>query len=325
LLPSPHGPVLELAAASTVTVEDDGNGTGSANPPAALPDTLITLDAVPDHGYTFKEWQVVSGGVNISTPTSPTATFTMPDSNVTVKAVFAATSTPTKNITPTQTPTIQPVGGDGNMEDAFRVLFDTKGGNSIPPATGLSYGDRVPRPADPTRDGYTFSGWYLDETGTKAWNFADTILGDMTLYAKWVSVATSTETPTPTITQTVQPTASEPTGQPTKQPTIEPQPTGNEGNEPAGSILPLLGGILMLILALLLILILLLRHTVTLLVPAAGGIERYRIHIWHGRYIDQYDLPELFRTADWYTDQERRIRWDFDEDQVKKSMKLYLG
>jgi len=306
LAASVDAPVLELAAAPSYNVTVIG-GSGSGSYTAGK---LVSITAIPDTGYTFREWQVVSGG--IATPASATATFTMPANDVTVKAVF------TPNSGPHPTPTV----GGGNTEDSFRVLFDTKGGSSIPPTTGLSYGDRVPKPADPVRDGYTFGGWYLDEDGTKAWNFADTILGDMTLYAKWVSTAT----PTPTAAQDLQPTA-QPTGdESTARPTTEPpQPTGDEGSKPAGGILPLLGGILILILILLIILILFLRHTVTFLIPATGGIEQYRVKVWHGKLIDVDKLPGYLRTAGWYRDQERNDAWDFEEDRVRKSIELYLG
>ncbi|MDV0441422.1 InlB B-repeat-containing protein [Methanorbis furvi] len=98
----------------------------------------------------------------------------------------------------TTVPTYQPAPpvystSDGNMENAFRVLFDSKGGSFVQPATGLSYGDRITKPTDPERDGYTFAGWYKDEAGTIAWVFAeDAIPGDTTLYAKWISQGSGT-------------------------------------------------------------------------------------------------------------------------------------
>ena len=71
--------------------------------------------------------------------------------------------------------------------------------------------------------------------------------------------------------------------------------------------------------------ILLLRHTVTFLIPTGGELEEYRIKVWHGRYINTEDLPDLIRTAAWYRDPARQERWDFDQDRVKKSIELYLG
>ena len=67
----------------TVTVSNDGNGTGAATPSTAAAGTNISLSATPNTGYHFKEWQVVSGGVTIENDK-----FTMPDNNVEVKAIF---------------------------------------------------------------------------------------------------------------------------------------------------------------------------------------------------------------------------------------------
>ncbi|MCZ0860836.1 InlB B-repeat-containing protein, partial [Methanocorpusculum sp. MG] len=102
--------------------------------------------------------------------------------------------------------------GSGNMNNAFRVLFDTSGGSYISPATGLSYGDRVAEPANPVKDGYTFGGWYKDAACTQAWSFSDSIPGDMTLYAKWTSsgtAATATQTAQTTTKATTAPAATQ--------------------------------------------------------------------------------------------------------------------
>ena len=47
----------------------------------------------------------------------------------------------------------------------------------------------VAKPADPTREGYTFAGWYTDEACTEAYDFSAAVTADMTLYAKWVKNA----------------------------------------------------------------------------------------------------------------------------------------
>lgn len=54
----------------------------------------------------------------------------------------------------------------------------------------------VTKPADPTREGYTFGGWYADEACTQAFDFAKQVDSDVTLHAKWVENG-SGETPTP--------------------------------------------------------------------------------------------------------------------------------
>ena len=67
---------------------------------------------------------------------------------------------------------------------AHRVKFDTQGGSSINDQTPAS-GSAVSKPADPTREGYTFAGWYTDAACTKAYDFATAVTSDLTLYAKW--------------------------------------------------------------------------------------------------------------------------------------------
>ena len=73
----------------TVTVSNDGNGTGAATPSTAAAGTTIILTAMPKEGYHFKEWQVISGGVTIKNNK-----FTMPDNNVEVKAIFEEDTPP---------------------------------------------------------------------------------------------------------------------------------------------------------------------------------------------------------------------------------------
>ena len=73
-----------------VTVRDDGHGTGSADPASATAGTEITLTATPNAGYHFKDWQVMSGDVTVRDDK-----FTMPGSDVEVKAIFEEDAPPT--------------------------------------------------------------------------------------------------------------------------------------------------------------------------------------------------------------------------------------
>ena len=43
----------------------------------------------------------------------------------------------------------------------------------------------IAKPSDPTKVGYTFTGWYTDSTFTQAWNFDDWVTGELRLYAGW--------------------------------------------------------------------------------------------------------------------------------------------
>ena len=71
--------------------------------------------------------------------------------------------------------------------ESWRVAFDVQGGSYVAPRY-VAKNKMVSEPAAPTRDGYTFLGWYTAE-GEK-WDFAkDVVTADMTLYAKWTKNA----------------------------------------------------------------------------------------------------------------------------------------
>lgn len=72
------------AAEHTITVTTAGGGTASASSTSATAGTEITLTATPNTGYHFKEWQVESLAGLVITNNK----FTMPDTNVEVKAFF---------------------------------------------------------------------------------------------------------------------------------------------------------------------------------------------------------------------------------------------
>ena len=46
---------------------------------------------------------------------------------------------------------------------------------------------RFAEPEDPTREGYVFDGWYLDENFETPYSFNTVVTDDITLYAKWAA------------------------------------------------------------------------------------------------------------------------------------------
>lgn len=66
------------------------------------------------------------------------------------------------------------------------VSFNTDGGTAIPDQT-VRNGATAEKPDDPTKSGYTFGGWYKEDTFTTAFDFADPITADTTIYAKFDS------------------------------------------------------------------------------------------------------------------------------------------
>jgi len=71
---------------------------------------------------------------------------------------------------------------------AFTATFEANGGSAVPAQTVDADG-KISEPAAPTREGYTFLGWYKDAALTEPWDFAgDSVTSDVTLYAGWTKV-----------------------------------------------------------------------------------------------------------------------------------------
>lgn len=92
-----------------------------------------------------------------------------------------ATTTPettTPTTTPaTETPAAQPVV-------SYTVSFVTDGGTDVASQTVTS-GNKATRPANPSKTGCTFAGWYTNNTFTTAFDFDTAITANIVLYAKW--------------------------------------------------------------------------------------------------------------------------------------------
>lgn len=70
------------------------------------------------------------------------------------------------------------------------VTFDAQGGTSVPSQI-VKVGETATKPTDPTKDGFTFAGWYLGET---AYNFDTPVTADITLVAHWTDATRYTVT-----------------------------------------------------------------------------------------------------------------------------------
>ena len=73
--------------------------------------------------------------------------------------------------------------------DNHTLTFETNGGSTIAPVT-VRHGNAVARPADPTKDKYTFIGWYVDPEFTAKYDFATVLEADKTIYAKFELTST---------------------------------------------------------------------------------------------------------------------------------------
>lgn len=73
--------------------------------------------------------------------------------------------------------------------DEHTLTFETNGGSAVNPVT-VRHGNAVARPADPTKDKYTFIGWYADPEFTAKYDFATVLEADKTIYAKFELTST---------------------------------------------------------------------------------------------------------------------------------------
>ena len=115
----------------TITISNDGNGSGTASPSAAVVGTEITLTATPNTGYRFKEWEIISGGVTITNNK-----FTMPDGNVEVKAIFEKDAPPA----PTEYTVTVTSGGNGTASASHaKAVVSTEITLTVTPDTGYRF------------------------------------------------------------------------------------------------------------------------------------------------------------------------------------------
>jgi len=134
----------------TVTFDTDG-GSNVASQTVEL-GKLATKPADPTkEGYTFVGWYYNGSEYNFATKV-------------------------TKNITLTAKYTKNPV-----VVTKYTVTFNTDGGSNVASQT-VESGKLATKPADPTKDGYTFLGWY--HNGSK-YDFSSKVTGNITLTAKY--------------------------------------------------------------------------------------------------------------------------------------------
>ena len=85
------------------------------------------------------------------------------------------------------------ISGSGTVTGTYHtVSFDSNGGSGSVPTQWFVNTDKTPalQPADPTKDGFVFAGWYNGDT---KYDFTQSVTSDMTLTAKWVTTNVSTE------------------------------------------------------------------------------------------------------------------------------------
>lgn len=171
--------------------EGNADYSGSAEIPFAIAKAAVTVTAanktVQKDGtmpaLTYSVAGLVSGETLLTEPTlSCTATDT---GAVGTYPITASGADAGGNYQVTFVPGTLTVTADAPR--TFTVTFDPNGGKLTGSASEtVAQNTGLTKPADPSYTGFTFVGWYLDKSGTTAWNFdTGTVTADMTLYAKW--------------------------------------------------------------------------------------------------------------------------------------------
>lgn len=144
----------------SVFIEDNGHGTASANKASAKAGAEITLTAIPHEGYHLEEWYVIEGNITITNNQ-----FIMPTESVLIRAIFEEDEYHTINF-----------HASGIVSEGRLVAHGTKIGADL-------------WPANPSKAGFTFGGWYTGENGTGTHFTSEVIItSDMTVYAKWIPI-----------------------------------------------------------------------------------------------------------------------------------------
>ena len=81
-------------------------------------------------------------------------------------------------------PTKKRSSSSGTTTQTYTAQFDTNGGSAVDKVKTDKNG-KIERPADPTKEGYIFVGWYSDSKLTKPFDFSAELTANSTLYAKW--------------------------------------------------------------------------------------------------------------------------------------------
>ena len=95
-------------------------------------------------------------------------------------------------------------GGGGGGTSRYTISFESNGGSKVSNQT-VTRNSVMKEPTAPTKDGYTFAGWYSDKELKTAYDFSAKVTKSFTLYAKWAEKATEPDKPT----EPTEPTAPE--------------------------------------------------------------------------------------------------------------------
>lgn len=171
----------------TVTVLTQGGGTGETDKREYAVGERVILSATPKFAYLFYGW-TSTDGITFLNPSAMNTSFIMPARKVTVTAMFTVNPNIGGGIGGGGTSGGGgTVGGGGNssFESIHTINFDSQGGTPVSSVTVYN-GGQIATPTAPTRQGFTFGGWYTTANCVDAYNFSAIVERSFTLYARWM-------------------------------------------------------------------------------------------------------------------------------------------
>ena len=147
----------------------------SGSPSAAKASYTVTFDS---NGGSAVKAQTVRNGAKASKPADPAKSgyaFKGWYSDKSLTKAFNFNSTVKSNLT---------LYAKWEAKATYTVTFNANGGTAVK-AQSVSSGAKASKPANPTKAGHAFKGWYSDKSLTKAYDFNSAVKSNLTLYAKW--------------------------------------------------------------------------------------------------------------------------------------------
>lgn len=156
----------------TYTVKYDANGgTGAPSNQTKTKGTdLVLSDIKPTkEGYIFVNWNTKKDGTGTSYNAGSKYTT---EASVTLYAQYE------KEL--------------NEEETKYTITFYTNDGTTEKSTKVVNKGDKVVKPEEPTREGYTFDGWYDKKENGKEYDFTKEVTSDISLYAYWSKIGDKT-------------------------------------------------------------------------------------------------------------------------------------
>jgi uncharacterized repeat protein (TIGR02543 family) len=191
------------------TITFDSNGGSAVS--AITQDYGISVTAPSNpvkEGYTFSGWSQSVSETMPAENTTLTASWTINQYTITFDsdggtAVSAITQDYNTSVTAPENPTKEGHTFSGWDQviptvipaesitikavwtvNQYTITFDSNGGSAVSAIT-QDYGTSVTAPSNPVKEGYTFSGWFLDKELSNSYSLNSMIADDITLYALW--------------------------------------------------------------------------------------------------------------------------------------------